>query len=89
MLARLVHNAFAFYELGLFAYVVCGWFLHPVAHRLRNRLARWYEPLLGPIRSHVPELRFGMAVMDPSPVLLFLGLAVLKGLLLSILVPPV
>lgn len=88
MLARLVHYIFSFYELGLLAYVVCGWMLHPAAHRLRLRLAHWYEPVLSRIRSYVPQPRFGLAVVDLSPLLLFAGLAVLKGLVLSILVPP-
>ena len=86
--ARLVHYAFTMYELGLLAYVIAGWILHPAAHRFRRKIGQWYEPLLVKIRSFVPLPRFGMAVVDISPVILFLGIALVRGLVLSLLVPP-
>ncbi len=88
MLARGVHFLFTVYELGLVVYVVSGWILHPAASRFRQMAGRGYEPLLARIRSFVPGIRVGLSVIDLSPVVLFLGIAVVKGLVVSLLVPP-
>ena len=87
-LARLVHYAFSLYTLGLVIYIMCSWIAHPTAHAVHIRLARWYEPLLTPIRRMIPGLRLGGAMLDLSPVLLLIGLSVLRGLLISLLIPP-
>lgn len=88
LLARLVHYLFSIYALGLLAYVACSWIAHPDAHRLRLWLSRWYEPLLAPIRRAIPAPRLGCTAIDLSPILLFIGLSLAKGLLLSLLAPP-
>lgn len=85
---RMVHDAFTVYELGLLAYVISGWILHPAAHRFRQKIKPAYELLLIKIRQFVPLPRFGLAVVDISPVILFLGIALVRGLVLSLLVPP-
>lgn len=86
--ARIIHYAFSLCELGLLAYVLCSWIAHPTAHALRAWLARWYEPLLIPIRRLVPALRFGYSAMDLSPIILFVGLNLVRVALLSLLIPP-
>jgi uncharacterized protein YggT (Ycf19 family) len=88
VLVRLIHYAFSIYALGLMAYVVCSWLVHPDANRLRLWLSRWYDPLLTPIRRVIPAPRFGYTAIDLSPVVLFIGLSLAKGLLLSLLIPP-
>jgi YggT family protein len=85
--ARVIHYAFSIYTLGLLAYVVCSWIVHPAAQALRLRLSRWYEPLLAPIRRVIPPPRFACTAVDLSPIILFIGLSLVKGLLLSLLVP--
>ena len=87
-IARIIHYAFSFYKLGLLAYVLCSWIAHPSAHVLRLKLARWYEPPLLAIRRHVPALGLGSTAIDLSPIILFIGLSLARGLLLSLLVPP-
>ncbi len=88
-LARLVHYGFTIYTLGLVLYVICSWLAHPNATSLRLWLARWYEPLLKPIQRVVPPIRLGGSAIDLSPILLLIGLSLLKGLLLSLLMPPI
>lgn len=88
LLAKVVHYGFVLYNLGLLVYVLCSWFANPTAHAVRSWLARWYEPLLAPIRRLIPASQFGHVSMDLSPILLFLGLALLRSALLSMLLPP-
>ena len=88
LLARLIHYGFSIYELGLLVYVFCAWVAHPAAHRLRMGLARWYEPVLAPIRGFIPLPHIGRAAVDFSPVILFIALSLLKNAVLSLLVPP-
>jgi len=87
LLARAIHVGFSIYELGLLAYVFSGWVAHPAAHRLRLRLARWYEPALAPIRNFIPFPQIGHAAIDLSPIILFIALSMLKNAVLSLLVP--
>lgn len=86
--ARIIHYAFSIYELGLLAYVVCSWIADPDAHRFRMWFSRWYEPLLAPIRRAIPSPRLGCTAIDLSPILLFIGLSLAKGLILSLFIPP-
>ncbi|WP_136081977.1 YggT family protein [Pontiella desulfatans] len=88
LLARLVHYGFGLYNLGLLAYVLCTWFAHPAADGLRSWLSRWYEPLLAPIRRWIPSPQFGCTAVDLSPLVLYIGLGLLKSAILSLLVPP-
>lgn len=88
LLAKIIHYGFGIYNLGLLAYVLCSWFAHPAAHAVRAWLARWYEPLLAPVRRWIPAPQLGYASVDLSPVVLFIGLAMLKSALLSLLLPP-
>lgn len=39
------------------------------------------DPLLVPLRNVLPPLRTGAVAFDFSPILLFLGIAILRGLL--------
>ena len=87
LLARLVYFGIGIYNLGLLAYVLCTWFAHPAAYRLRSWFARWYEPLLVPIRRWIPVPQFAHVAMDLSPLVLFIGLGLLKSAILSLLPP--
>ncbi|HEY5653589.1 MAG TPA: YggT family protein [Pontiella sp.] len=86
--ARFVHYAFTFYELGLLAYVLSGWIIHPTARRIHYTVGRWYEPLLIKIRAFSPAPRIGLTVLDISPVILFVLIALVRNVLISLLVPP-
>jgi uncharacterized protein YggT (Ycf19 family) len=76
------------YQLGLAIYVMAGWFATPVACKLRLKLARFYEPLLIPIRRAIPSPRVGLVGIDLSPLILFFALQILEGLIISLFHPP-
>jgi YggT family protein len=56
-----------------------GWD-HPV-RRLYDALSRLVEPVMRPIRSVIPPLRIGGAALDLSPVIVILGIGLLRGLI--------
>ena len=53
-----------------------GWD-HPV-RRLYDALSRVIEPVMRPIRNVIPPLRIGGAALDLSPVILILGISLLR-----------
>lgn len=55
-----------------------GWD-HPV-RRIYEFLSRLVEPVLRPIRRVVPPVRLGGAALDLSPLILIVGISVLRAL---------
>ena len=53
-----------------------GWD-HPV-RRLYEALSKLIEPVMRPIRNVIPPLRIGGAALDLSPVILILGIGLLR-----------
>ena len=53
-----------------------GWD-HPV-RRLYDALSKLIEPIMRPIRNVIPPLRIGGAALDLSPVILILGISILR-----------
>ena len=53
-----------------------GWD-HPV-RRFYDALSRVIEPVMRPIRNVIPPLRIGGAALDLSPVILILGISILR-----------
>ena len=53
-----------------------GWD-HPV-RRLYDALSKLIEPVMRPIRNVIPPLRIGGAALDLSPVILILGIGLLR-----------
>ena len=53
-----------------------GWD-HPV-RRLYDALSKVIEPVMRPIRNVIPPLRVGGAALDLSPVILILGISLLR-----------
>ena len=53
-----------------------GWD-HPV-RRLYDALSKLIEPVMRPIRNVIPPLRVGGAALDLSPVILILGISLLR-----------
>ena len=39
------------------------------------------EPLLGPLRRAIPPLRLGTVAVDLSPIIVFVGIRIIQGLL--------
>ena len=88
ILAKLIYYVFSIYELGLLLYILCSWIAHPLVYAPRQALARWYEPLLDPIRRWIPAPRLGGASIDFSPLLLLIVLAMVQRFVVALLVPP-
>lgn len=53
-----------------------GWD-HPV-RRLYDALSKVIEPVMRPIRNVIPPVRIGGAALDLSPVILILGISLLR-----------
>ena len=53
-------------------------FDHPV-RTVYTTLSRGIDPILAPIRRIVPPLRIGNAGLDLSPIVLFIAIIVLQG----------
>ncbi|MEN8233530.1 MAG: YggT family protein [Actinomycetota bacterium] len=76
--------------LGLASWVIIAWIVlsyvvafgrvgwdHPV-RRLYDALSRGIEPVMSPIRSVIPPVRIGGAALDLSPLILILGIGLLR-----------
>ena len=67
------------YSLIVFGAVIASWVQLPPHNPIGNFLHSMTEPLLGPIRSVLPD----MGGLDFSPLVLLFGLRMLRGVLLS------
>jgi uncharacterized protein YggT (Ycf19 family) len=81
---NLLDFALGLYELGLFAYMLSSWIMHPAASALRQRLAAAYEPVLVPIRRWIHAPRVGAANIDLSPIVLLVALGLSRRLLFAL-----
>ena len=79
--------------LGVAVWVIIAWIVlsyvvnfgrlgwdHPV-RRLYDALSKLIEPIMRPIRNVIPPLRIGGAALDLSPVILILGVGLLRRLI--------
>lgn len=69
------------YSFIVFGAVIASWVRLPPDNPIGNFLSSMTEPLLGPIRSVLPD----MGGLDFSPLVLLFGVRMLRGLLLSLL----
>jgi YggT family protein len=53
---------------------------HPI-RKFYDFLNRIMQPVLSPIRKVLPPLRIGGMALDLSPIVVFFGVAILRGLL--------
>ena len=67
------------YSFIVFGAVIASWVQLPPDNPIANFLHAMTEPLLGPIRSVLPD----MAGLDFSPLVLLFGVRMLRGILLS------
>ena len=77
-LARLLYKLLSLYEFGLIIYCVMDWIQMPRDSSARVFLSKLYEPILRPIRRALQPVRMGAAMVDLSPIVLFLILIVLQ-----------
>ena len=72
----------------LIIWVVLSWVVgygrlpwgHPVT-KIYEGIDRGLQPILRPLRSAMPPLRLGGAALDLSPLVLIIGLLVVRGIL--------
>ena len=68
------------YFVILFARILSSWFPPPRSPAGRTILGILHDltdPVLRPLRNLIPPVRMGMAALDLSPIILFIGLMVL------------
>jgi len=86
LIAQLVNAIYGILVLFIFARFIFSWVrpdpYHPVWGPLVRLTYQVTEPLLAPIRRLLP----GMGGLDFSPLILLLGLYLLRGLLIGLLV---
>jgi len=81
VIIELVCLAATILQLLIFAVIVLSWF--PMAPestlgRVHGVLLRLTEPVLGPIRRALPPVRLGGAALDLSPLVVIIGILVLR-----------
>jgi YggT family protein len=77
--------------LGVAVWVIIAWIVlsyvvnfgrlgwdHPV-RRLYDALSKLIEPVMRPIRNVIPPLRIGGAALDLSPIIVILGIGLLRS----------
>lgn len=69
------------YSLAVLAWVILSWIrvssVHPLG-RVQVFLDRIIYPIILPMRRVIPPLRLGMAAIDLTPLILLLGLGLLR-----------
>ena len=73
------------YSLLLFARLILSWFPNP-PEGLRPVYGFLYaitDPVLRLVRPLIPPIRLGMAALDLSPILVFVGITVLVRILIG------
>jgi len=71
------------YVLILFGRIILSFFEVPSDHpvgRIRSVLASLTDPVLIPLRRVIPPVRMGPAALDLSPLVVLLGLSLLRRL---------
>jgi uncharacterized protein YggT (Ycf19 family) len=77
---KLLYFCADLYQWGLFAYIMSSWFNHELAFRVRDSLSSLYEKPLAFIQSKLLGAGLNSNV-DLSPIVLFLGVSVVKNIL--------
>jgi YggT family protein len=78
---RLICAALFVYLIIMFARILLSWFRLPhsgPAARLMSILFQLTDPVLRPLRNVIPPVRAGMMAIDLSPILVFVGISVLR-----------
>ncbi|MGB7859975.1 MAG: YggT family protein [Acidimicrobiia bacterium] len=87
MIGNFLGTALQIYFYAIFAWVVLSWIPmtpgHPLG-RLQTGLDRIILPALNPIRRVVPPIRMGGGALDLSPIILLIGVQLLRSLLRNV-----
>jgi YggT family protein len=69
-----------FYQWVIFARILMSWIRiepgTPVAS-IYSVVFNLTEPVLGPLRRAIPPMRMGMAALDLSPIIVFVGIMII------------
>jgi YggT family protein len=67
----------------IFARVILSWFppTGGVLDQIQNLVLTATEWLMGPLRRVIPPVRLGAAALDLSPLIVLLGITVLRSIL--------
>lgn len=86
-LLEVVIAALGVYRIVLLGHVIFSWIPRPPEplRPVRAGLAALVDPLLRPLRRVIPPLRLGGIALDLSIIVLFIGAAILQGVLGSVL----
>ena len=88
MLVQLVALAFDIYGLGLFVYVLCSWVRHPKIRKIENWLKPWYEPLFERVRRVIKPIPVGKTKVDLTPMIILIGIVIVRKVILALLLIP-
>ena len=80
----LIRAALDIYFYAVFAWIILSWIPmspgHPLG-RFQEFLDRIITPVIRPIRRVIPPVRLGAGALDLSPLILLLGLRIIRRLI--------
>ncbi|MDN5697890.1 MAG: YggT family protein [Rubrobacter sp.] len=88
LLAGVVQYGFYIMMGLILVWIVFGWIGYPSSdamQRLHDFVTTIINPIIMPIRSRIPPIRLGGFGLDLSPIILIIGLFLLRGLLNTII----
>jgi YggT family protein len=79
----LICLALQLFRILIFARVILSWFppTGGVLDQIQNLVLSATEWLMGPLRRVIPPVRLGAAALDLSPLIVLLGITVLRSIL--------
>lgn len=79
----LICLALQLFMILIFARVILSWFppTGGVLDQIQNLVLTATEWLMGPLRRVIPPVRLGAAALDLSPLIVLLGITVLRSIL--------
>ena len=85
---ELVLLAFDVYFYAVFIWVILSWIrvssVHPLG-RVQVFLDRIIYPVILPLRRVIPPIRLGAGALDLSPIVLLIGIRLLRGVVARLL----
>ena len=81
-MAEIVCTALLLYLIAIFGRIILTWFpLDPSGFgaTIAGFLYMVTDPVLGPLRRHIPPLRFGAVALDLSSIIVIFGIQILRS----------
>lgn len=87
-IAELIDLALLLYFYAVFIWVILSWIRvssgHPLG-RVQVFLDRIIYPVILPLRRVIPPIRLGGGALDLSPIVLLIGIQLLRGVVAGVL----